>query len=767
MKKKSILLSVALASLLQAEQITSIEYINLTKISTNIANETLGMRVGEELNLKKVNEAIKEFYKYNYFEDITVSKDNGKLKFVFKEKPSIANIDIVGYKQRENDIEALKKQMGIKRGNMYSPKRVKNAKEALLKILEKEGYINSVVEVDIEKLNDDAVSVTYNVNKGDEIVIKKVNYFGAQNLDEDDFEHVIANKEEEFASWFITQNDGELKAEQLQYDGKRIRELYLENGYLDATVENPFLEVDFASNQADLDFYINEGIQYKTNSITIYLNSEIVDPKDIYPELKLKENRVFNVKKLRKDADYIKTLVADEGYAFTRVNYDIKKDEKNGTADIIFNVIPGDKVYIRDVKISGNSRTLDRVIRRNVYLAPGDLFSLTDFNDSRNKLKRSGFFDEVVIEQKRVSEDKMDLVVKTKEAPTGNIIIGGGYGSSDGVMVSGSINEKNLFGSGIALSISGEASESSADFAIKLRNPAIRDSKYHGEIDLHMRETEIDNDVYDLDKQTNGFSVSVGREIFRNLNAGLRYRLDFIEEDYTYDDSVDDPTSSNYIAPGIRRFVDDEYVTSSLTPYINFDNTNDYYFPTEGIKTGTSLEFAGVGGDSKFLKSSSYFKYFYSLEDRFDLDWVLRYKLQARFLVDNGKVHQGDSLYLGGTKTLRGFKSYSFPSYDTGVYGEPYKAMAATSVEMSFPLIPTSKMRWGVFFDYGVIGQDDFGDVNKEVGGEPIGYERYSTGALFEWVSPFGPLQLIFAQPLNDKKGDDTSSFEFSLGQTF
>lgn len=203
------------------------------------------------------------------------------------------------------------------------------------------------------------------------------------------------------------------------------------------------MEVDFASNQADLDFYINEGIQYNTNTITIYLNSEIIDPKDIYPELKLKKDKVFNIKKLRKDADYIKTLVADLGYAFTQVRYDIKKKmKKNGTADVIFNVIPGDKVSIRDVKISGNTRTLDRVIRRNVFLAPGDEFNLTDYNDSINKLRRSGFFENVTLEQKRISADKMDLIVKVKEAPTGNIILGGGYGSYDGFMINAAINEK-------------------------------------------------------------------------------------------------------------------------------------------------------------------------------------------------------------------------------------------------------------------------------------------------------------------------------------
>ena len=762
MNKKTLMLSLALASALNAEQITSIEYVNLTKISTKIANEVLDVKIGDELDPQKINQAIKEFYKYNYFDDITANIDNGKLQMMFTEKPSVANVDIIGYKQREDDIDLLKSQIGIKRGKMYSTKLVKDAKDALLKALEKEGYINSVVEVDIEKLNENAVSVTFSVNKGDEIVIKKVNYFGAEQLNESDFEKVTANKQEDFASWFITQNDGELKAEELDYDGKRIKELYLQNGYLDANVKNPFLEVDFLSNQAELDFYIEEGSQYKINDITVFVNSDIIAPEKIYQKLSLKKGRVFDINTLRKDNNLIKTIISDLGYAFAQVNFDIKKDKENGLANIIFNVIPGEQVFINDVKISGNSRTLDRVIRRNVYLAHGDLFSLTDYKDSLNKLRRSGYFDKVVINQKRVSATKMDLLIDVEETATGNIILGGGYGSADGMMVNASINEKNLFGSGIGFSFSGEIAESSQDFTMKFTNPSIGDSSYSGFIDIHSTENEINNTAYYLTKLSKGFSIGLGKEIVRNLRAGINYRFDQIEETYVYNDEYVD------IIDDADKYQDTDYITSSITPYISFDNTNDYYFPTSGFKAGSSLEFAGVGGDSKYLKSSSYFKYFYSLEDRYDLDWVLRYKLQAKFLVDNGQINQGDSLYLGGTKSLRGFKSYAFPSNETGIKHEPYKAMAATSIEASFPLIPDSKMRWGLFYDIGIIGQDDFSDANKtDTDGTSLGAQRSSVGALFEWISPFGPLQLIFAQPLDDEATDDTSNFEFSLGSTF
>ncbi len=750
MKYKSILLSVSLASLLQAEQITSIEYINLNKISQTIANETLKFKVGEKLNIDKINSAIKKFYKFNYFDDIQVTMNNGKIQFIFDEKPSIINVEIEGYKERKDDIEILKKQIGISKGNMYSSKRLKKAKNSLIKELEREGYINSVVEVDIEHISEDSVSVIFNVNKGEEIIIKKVNYFGAKNIDHSSFENITVNKEEEFASWFITQNDGELKAEQLEYDGKRIKELYLEYGYLDANVKNPFLEVDFSSNQANLDFYINEGSQYKANKIKIYLDSTIMDPKKIYPELSLKKDKVFNIKKLRKDAAYIKTLIADLGYAFAQVQYDIRKNTNDGTADIIFNIIPGNKVYIRDVKVSGNSRSLDRIIRRDVYLAPGDLFNLTDFNDSKSKLKRAAYFDKVSIVQRRVSEDKMDLIVKVVEASTGNIILGGGYGSYNKFTLSGSIEDKNIFGSGLGLSVSADLSAKKSDLSIKLKNPAIKDSKYHGEFDIHSDQKEINKTAYNLNKKTKGFPLSTGKEIIRNLNMGATYRLDSIKEDYNYKDNV-------VKEAGKRYYGNTDYITSSITPYLRFNNTDDFYVPREGFKINSSLEFAGLGGDSKYLKSSSYLRYFYSLNDLYDLDWILRYKLQGHFLVDNGQINQGDSLYLGGTKSLRGFKSYALgPNNKDGVIEDPYKGMASTSFELSFPLSEAAKMRWGLFYDYGMIGREKISDI-----------KRSSVGGIFEWISPFGPIQFIFAKPLDNKKEEDTSSFEFSVGSSF
>ena len=758
MKNKVVLFSLACAMALSADTIKSIEYKDVNKLSPEILNETLAMKVGEELNQNKLNEALVKFYKFGYFDDITISSDNGNVKFIFKEKPSIAIVEIKGYKSRAEDIDSVRTLINLKKGAMYTEKRVKEAKDKLLNILSSEGFINSVVEIETENINEKSVKVTLNVNKGDEIIIKEANYHGSDNLEQDDFDHVTANKEIEFASWWFGQNDGEVKIDQLKYDARRINDLYFEKGYLDAQVKEPFLDIDFASSQAKLDFFITEGEKYTTSGIKIYLDSSIVDPETIYPELKLIVGNTFNIKKLRQDQELIRTKVADKGYAFVDVKFDLVKDEQNKKVNVVYNVIPGKKVYINDVKISGNAKTLDRVIRRNIYLAPGDLYNLSDFKSSTNKLKRSRFFENVVIEEKRVSDEKLDIIVKVTEAATGSLMLGGGYGSYDKVMVNGSITEVNMFGSGLALGFSADVSSRSNRFEVSLKNPAIRDSDYNGEVEVHSTEAEINRTIYDSNIDTKGFSVALGKQIVRDLYLGTRYRLDSVSENYDYDPTF----KANYDAQTDdfkkthKLYEDKDYISSSITPYLNFDNTDDFYFPREGVKAGTSLEYAGVGGDSRYLKSTTFGKYFYSLEDLAELDWVFRLKTQVKVLVDNGEINQGDSLYLGGAKTLRGYKSYAIPSNSDGYKSEPYKNLWANSAEISFPLVPSAKMRWGLFYDYGMIGENSF---TQE--------QRSGTGALLEWISPMGPLQLIFARALDNEPGDDTSSFEFSLGSSF
>jgi len=715
-----------------------VEFNGLTQISKQIALEKLNIQPNEPYNTKQINDAIKEFYKFNYFNDIEVFDNNGTLQFNFTEKPFIVNLSMVGYKTSEDDLKELYSLMHIKKGTMYTKQKIANAKKILLEQLKNEGYVNSVVEIDVDHINKQSVSIKFNINKGAEVIIKKINYIGAKSLTQDQLEENLANKEEDLISWWFGQNDGVMQFSQLQYDNYRIQDIYLQHGFLNAKVTPAFSKIDYNTNSAVINYTIHEGKQYKVNNIIIYTDEKIVPLKTLQEGLKEHKNKIFNIKKLREDIKFLKTQVANKGYAFTKVAYNIRKDEQNATADIIFNIIPGDKVYIRDVIISGNTRTLDRVIRRNIYLAPDDLFNLTDYVDSKSALNRTGFFKSAVITKHKISKNLMDILVNVEEAPTGNLIVGGGYSSYDGWMLNASVNDKNIFGSGLNLGLAFEHSGKKDTSTISLKNPAINDSIYNGNFSIYKEKSIVESttDAGDETTKTTGGSLGVGRSLTRHSRIGAVYALE--DKDVYYE------TNSS---------LDSRYLTSSITPYISFNNTDSFYVARSGIMAGTSFKYAGLGGDAHYTQSSSYFKYFHGFEDQIDYDLIFRYKINLKIMNDLGDIPSGTTYYLGGPRSVRGYQAYAFQPEDTA---KPFTRSVTNTLELSFPLIPKARMRWSMFYDYGMIGENSFTDIKKS------GY-----GISIDWYSPVGPLQFIFSRPINPDTDDKTSKFEFSLGSSF
>jgi len=742
--KKLILLLTISAYSLSATTQKEIKFEGLTQISDELALETFNLSNDSTYTIESIDNAIKNFYKYKYFDDIWVSDENNTLTFHFKEKPFIAKIDMQGYKNREDELKELYTIMGIKKGTMYTPKKIEKAKKLLLLSLEREGYLRSVVETEIEKLNDTSVAVKFTVNKGDEIIIKKSLFKGVKKLPLSDIEAVIANKQADCCfTWFFGRNDGIMSLEQIEYDNMRIKDLYYQNGYLDAKVSKAYTKVDFDTNTASLEYTIVEGEQYKLNNTIINIDLNISKPNPMYPHLRLQQGDVFNIAKLRKDQEYIKTFIADKGYAFTEVKYNIKMNKEKHTVDLVYTVTPGEKVYINDVIISGNTRTLDRVIRRNIYLAPKDLYSLTDFKDSKNALKRTGFFDSVNIEQKRVSNSKMDLIVTVSEAATGNLTLGGGYGDYDGWMINASVSDKNILGSGLNLGLSFDYSQKRNTLNLSLSNPAIRDSIYSGSVNVYKKESIVEstdeNTTFgDETTYTNGASVGIGRALGRHTRIGATYAIEDVKVEYDLNSTANS-----------------SYATSSITPYISFNNTDDYYVPRDGIIAGASYKKVtpSLGGDAKYSVASTYFKYFHSLERLLDKDWIFRYKTSVKVMIDEGEIPDGTTFYLGGVSSVRGYSSYAFQPEDDE---EPFKKTWTNTMELSFPLIPSAKMRWALFYDYGMIGTNSFTEIQKS-----------GRGVVISWYSPVGPLQFIFSRAVDPDETDNTSNFEFSLGSRF
>jgi len=725
--------------LVQAQEIKSIKFDGLVHLSPDIAKEIIGMQTGEEIDIEKVDLAIKKLYAQKYFSDIWVTEERGVLTFHFKEKPVISQVEISGY--GENKKDEILSQIGLKKGDIYDEERIEKAKATLLGIVEQEGYFDTVVEVDTKPLKSGSVKIEFAVNKGENIIIEKLNLCGAKSFSKGDLESVMANKERDFMGWLWGLNDGKVKIDQLQYDAPRIRDFYMRHGYLDAQIDDPLLRVDFNRYTAVLDYKITEGPVYEVKDIKIVLEEPVIDVKILQEDLKLHKGEVFDIDQMRKDMENIKKKIADIGYAYVRVIPDFKKDPEHHKVVLNYMVIPGNKVYIKDVIITGNNRTLDRVIRREVYLAPGDTYSITDIKDSKSALMRTGYFESVVIDERRVNDHEMELVVNVKETQTGNIMVGGGYGSYDGFIINASINDRNVFGSGIALGLSLDFSKHRSNFNFSVTNPRVWDSDYSASVNLFNSEYES----YDYTQNKKGGSLTVGKKIARYWHSSVSYQ--YFTTELTGMDS-------NY--PDFDLYNGREFTTSAITPAIRFNNTDDYYMPRTGMIFSASSEFAGLGGDAKFSKNYLRFAVYKGLEDYINYDLILRYKARVGFIPWDQNLPINEKFFMGGIRTVRGYQSGSISRKDENGYLLGGKYTFSNSIEASIPLIESAKMRLSFFFDYGMIGEDAFTDE-----------KRAGTGVAIEWFSPMGPINLIFANPLMSKEGDQTSSFEFTMGTQF
>ncbi|PAF44870.1 outer membrane protein assembly factor BamA [Helicobacter sp. 11S02596-1] len=765
-------------------------------MSPMLAGEVADIQPDDPLDPAKIDKAVLALYNQGYFKDVYATFDNGVLTFHFVEKPRVASIEIKGY-GTEQEKETLYTQMGIKKGDTFDEQKIEKAKDILKTILEYQGYYGTVIETDITPVSSDgAYAITLNVNRGDNIIIKKATYAGREKLKIKDIESLSANKQRDFMGWMWGLNDGKLHLNELEYDSLRIQDVYMRHGFLDANISSPFLDANFSTYTASLYYKIIEGTQYKVSGVEIDIDNEVVPIEKLQKAIKVKKNEIFNIENLRADTQILKQQIADKGYAFAVVKPDLDKNEADGNVKVIYHIQVGDKVHINDVIISGNTRTSDRIIRREILLAPGDEYSLSKVANSENALRRLGFFDNVKIEERRVSADSMDLLVSVTEGRTGQLQFGLGYGSYGGLMLNGSVSERNLFGTGQSGSIYANIStgtgqtyngirNSGQQFSgnISLSNPRIFDSRYSTSANLYANYYVN----YQYVEQSGGFGFTAGRLLTNTLRVSLGYDINLTK---TFNFSS--PLYERYYAPNtqivgteggipVTGIWDKDYhipIASSITPSISFDNTDDYYFPKNGIIASAYAQFNGLGGNVRNAKLYAKFAAYYHLKSLIGLDLIARYKAQGGYIFRYNPqdfLAINSTFYMGGVTTIRGFQSGSVSPRDQFGLWVGGDGLFTNSVELSYGLLEAAKMRLSAYFDYGFLtykGQSQRVADFKNYGVPNHGIERLewraATGVALEWVSPIGPIVLVFPiKVFNKQPGDYTSNFEFTMGTRF
>ena len=716
--------------LFASNKIDKVEFIGLKHLSNISANQISLLHKGDYLDLDKVNKTIKQFYSYGYFRDIKADFNNGILKFEFSEKPAILEIK---YKNVSEDLKKLLKDK-IKRGEIFSNEKLKQIRNFITSYYDAKGKFNTAVIFDIKK-RANGIILTINVNKGQTIIIDKLKFYGVKKESISDIKSNMKDVNRDILGWLPFRNSGDFSLQGLLSDPHTIREYYLSKGYLDVQVSHPLLVANFDNNKAELEYKIQEGNQYKVSSIKIDIPAGIIDVKKYQDKLLLLKGHYFNIKRAKKDMEMLKRAVADKGYAYAIVYPEIKKH--NSFVDIVYKIIPGKKVYISDVIISGNTSTLDRVIRRNIYLAPGYLYSLTDKEDSINALKRTGYFESVKLKEIRVDDTHMKILVQVKEGLTGSLKAGISYNSYSKFGINLAVTERNVFGGGQALSISLDKSSKSTTYNFNLLNPAVYDSKYSLSTNIYSNEF----DGYSYKSKRKGFSLTTGRGITRHSRGYLTYGYENLHLT-----DIQDNLDNDYR----------EYSTKSyITPGISYDSTDDRFFPQHGIDAGISMTYAGIGGTQRFLKTNAYGKFFYSLDDKFEITTILKYKFKIGYLNEIGYTPISERYYLGGLGSVRGYNWGSISPKDSDGNSIGGDRMFTNSFEISVPVSLKRKMWLSAFVDNGSVGKHSL-DIT-----------RSSYGVSFDWITPIGPLDFTYALPIKAKEGDDLRRFEFSIGTSF
>ena len=747
--KKTTYLALFLANLaFGATAIKSVNFEGLKQISPLVAQNISGLKIGDAITGYNTNKAITNLFNQGYFDDVYITENNGNLIVHVKEKPIISKLDIEGVVT--NDRTAMEQIIGLKLGQTYDKVALNQVKERVRQFYEVKGYFDTVVEIEEKFLDEDKSSLhlTVIVNRGEKITIKNVNLVGAKKLKYSDIRPAIANKQRETFGWMWGFDDGKLKTADLPNDPARIQNEYMKRGYLNATVSAPFVNTYMSNYTADLTYYITEGERFKVSEISIEAPQYLeLDTKKIIKDLKLRSGKRFNADWIRRDIAKLENIVADKGYAYVEINPDLKPDNENNTVKINYIIKPHAQIYVRNVTISGNEKTADSVVRREMYLTEGELYNRTDLVDSKNSLRRTGYFDDVEITENVVNDNEIDLNIDVKEAPTGSITGGIGYGSGDGLLLSASVSEKNIFGSGISGYVNAEKSDDQLSGAIGFTNPRIYNSEYSLSGQIYAR----DWDWNDYDEKAYGASATIGRKLGRYTNAYLTYEIE---------KSKINGLNAYYKKAGYQN---GNNLKSSLIPSIVFNNTDDYYLPRSGIIASASLDYSGLGGDIEYLKGNANFNWYFGMKDYIDWDLIFRYKAGAGYFFDDKNLPVNKKLFLGGMRSVRGYDGRSIPkkkicldSSHCNYIETGGKQSFNNSFELSMPLIDRINMRFVTFFDYGMIGDDSWSES-----------KRYSTGAGIEWRTPVGPLQLFWVKPLNKEDYDSTNSFEFTIGARF
>lgn len=725
----------------------AIEVTGNQRIESDTVRSYMTLRPGSEFDDSKIDQSLKTLFSTGLFADVTIRREGNNLVVNVVENPIINQVAFEGNSAIKD--EALDAEVRLKPRVVYTRARVQEDLKRIIEVYRRSGRFAATVEPKVIQLPQNRVDLVFEIREGSVTGIRQIYFIGNRRFSDSRLRSEVSTQVSRW--WNILASRDNYDPDRLVFDREQLRKFYLSRGYADFRVVSAVAELTRDREQFFITFVVDEGPLYEFGTIDIKTELEKIDPELLREKIKTLSGDLYNAKLIDDTVEELTFAAGEYGYAFVDIRPNIKRQKNERKIDIVYQINEGPRVYVDKINIEGNVRTLDRVIRREFRLVEGDAFNAAKLNRSRSRIRGLDFFGNVEITQTPgEAPDRTSINVEVKEKSTGQLSFGVGFSSTESLIADVSIAERNLLGKGQFLRASAQASDLTQEYQLSFSEPYFLNRPLAAGFDLF----NVTNDYTDFASfktEQTGFTLSIGAPLSEYAGGRLRYSL-------AKDSISGAPVNAS---PFILAALGSD-VTSLVGYRYTYQDVDDELDPHRGYTFTFLQDFAGLGGDVKYVRTEGEAKYFYPLGE----EVVGNLGLVSGYIEGIGqRVRLNDRFFKGG-RTFRGFKTAGVGPRDEftedALGGQIYYVGTA---QMTFPL--------GLPEEFGILGNlfTDAGAVTKSVekgfGVLTSSSPRVAVGVGVAWESPFGPIRLDFAKAVMKEDFDETEAFRFDVGTRF
>ena len=735
----------------------------------------LPVQVGDTMTEDKSSEAIKSLYRTGFFKDVRIEAEQGILLITVQERPTIADIQFSGNKMFQTDkLKEGLKSIGLSEGQIFDKTKLEFMEQEIKKQYLSLGKYTANIKTSSSPLERNRIAIRFDIEEGIISRIKEINIVGNQIYSASDITSNFELKTTNWLSWWY--KDDQYSKQKLTADLESLKSFYMNRGYLEFSIDSTQVSISPDKEEVYITINITEGPKYKVADIKLAGDLQQVPESELQNLIKIKKDDIFNREKITESTKAMNGRLGNDGFAFSNVNAipDINKEEH--TASFTFFVDPGRKVYVRRIDIEGNERTRDDVIRREFRQVESGWYAADKIDRSKVRLNRTQFFSDVNIETPAVpgTTDQVDLKVKVKERNTGSIMFGAGLSSSEGIVGSFNVTQANFLGTGDRVSAQINTGSVNKTYSLSVTKPFYTPEGI-----------SLGYDIYRRDMNTSSLNVVTYNT--SSYGAGLRFTVPLSEKNaISYGLSLDNTevsklvvnTSPSRYISYCSKVTGTENSTgctmNSLAASLGWsiDSRDDILFPKKGELRRVNAEITTPGLDIQMYKLTLQETWYKDITK--DLTVMLNGQLGYANSYGGHEFPFFKNFYVGGVNTVRGYAQGSIgpvclatdsscgaaTSTSNMFMGGNKQIIANAELFMPVPFIKNNnQFRLSAFIDAGNVYSMDQSMV--------LGDLRYSAGMGVLWVSPFGPLKIVYAKPFNNKSTDKTESVQFQMGQQF